>query len=190
LVRGIVVRTVHPDKLIRCQIASKSIAPAFLETASNSWITRTAIERCLRTTAGQVGVSGTDIKSAPVPVPPYPEQLAITETVQEKFSQIDAMEAEVERGLARASRLRQAILKAAFAGKLVPQDPNDEPASVLLERIRAERARRLAETNGRPKRAPRKKTATRTRSVPVPFRRRENTKPAGSLPSMGRVREG
>jgi type I restriction enzyme, S subunit len=57
--------------------------------------------------------------------------------------------------LARAGRLRQAILVRAFAGNLVPQDPTDEPASVLLERIRAERSTRDHDTGrrGRPKRA-------------------------------------
>ncbi len=47
-------------------------------------------------------------------------------------------------GLKQASAQRQNILKAAFSGRLVPQDPNDEPASMLLERIRAERAARAA----------------------------------------------
>jgi type I restriction enzyme S subunit len=94
------------------------------------------------------------------PLPAKHEQAAIVDAVQEKLSQIDAMESEVERGLARASRLRQAILKAAFSGKLVPQDPNDEPAAVLLERIRAERA---AAANGKP----RKKSSRPTRAARV-----------------------
>ncbi len=51
----------------------------------------------------------------------------------------DPLEAQVEANLKRAERLRQAILKRAFEGRLVPQDPTNEPASVLLERIRVER---------------------------------------------------
>ena len=82
----------------------------------------------------------------PIPLPPLAEQTAIVEAVQEKLSQIDALEAEVEHGLARAGRLRQAILKAAFEGRLVPQDPNDEPATVLLERLR--NARTAPAANG------------------------------------------
>lgn len=60
--------------------------------------------------------------------------------VEARLSIIEKESEEIGRQLDRASRLRQSILKRAFEGKLVPQDPNDEPASVLLDRIRAARA--------------------------------------------------
>ena len=67
---------------------------------------------------------------------------------------IDELELQVEANLKRAERLRKAILKRAFEGRLVPQDPDDEPASVLLERIRGERAQREAEQRLARKRKP------------------------------------
>ena len=80
------------------------------------------------------------LATTPVPLPPLAEQERIVAEVERRLSVVEELEATVEAGLRRAARLRQAILKRAFEGKLVPQDPNDEPASVLLERIRAERA--------------------------------------------------
>ncbi len=56
------------------------------------------------------------------------------------FARADRLEAEAARARALLDRLESAILAKAFRGELVPQDPNDEPASVLLDRIRAERA--------------------------------------------------
>ena len=79
------------------------------------------------------------IQRLPVPLPPLAEQEQIVAEVEERLSVTAAAERQVEADLARAARLRQAILKRAFAGKLVPQDPNDEPAGVLLERIRKAR---------------------------------------------------
>ena len=62
--------------------------------------------------------------------------------VERRFSVVEELEIQVEANLKRADRLRQAILKCAFQGELVPQVPNDEPASVLLGRTRAERETR------------------------------------------------
>src|SRR4051794_18200818 len=98
-----------------------------LGLARTSPLVRVQIERLAKTTAGIYKVSQADLESVCLPLPPLAEQSAIIEAVNEKLSQIEAMEAEVERGLARAARLRQAILRAAFAGKLVSQNPADEP---------------------------------------------------------------
>jgi type I restriction enzyme S subunit len=76
----------------------------------------------------------------PIPLAPLAEQEQIVNEVEFRLSQIDAAEKQIEHGLLRAARLRQSILKRAFEGKLVPQDPKDEPASALLERLRASRA--------------------------------------------------
>lgn len=74
-----------------------------------------------------------------IPIPPLTEQEQIVSELEHHLSVADAAEATLEAELKRAERLRQSILKHAFSGKLVPQDPNDEPASVLLGKIREEK---------------------------------------------------
>ena len=84
-----------------------------------------------------------------VPVPPPGEQRRIAAELDRQFSFIEACERAVDTGLARSAALRRSVLKAAFEGRLVPQDPSDEPASVMLERIRAERAMSVGSSGGR-----------------------------------------
>lgn len=72
-------------------------------------------------------------------MPPLEEQRFIVEEVERRLSVVDKLEATVAANLKQAGGLRQSILKRAFSGKLVPQYPEDEPAGLLLERIRSER---------------------------------------------------
>ncbi|MBI2917760.1 MAG: hypothetical protein HYY01_07165 [Chloroflexi bacterium] len=80
------------------------------------------------------------IRQIRLPLPPIGELGRIVADVERHLSVIQASENVVEANLKRSERLRQAILQRAFQGRLVPQDLTDKPASVLLERIRADRA--------------------------------------------------
>ena len=83
-----------------------------------------------------------------VPLPPVTEQERIVAEVDRRLSLLAEVDREVQADGLRADHLRQSILKHAFEGKLVPQDPNDEPVSLLLERIRADRASKSKKVRG------------------------------------------
>jgi len=97
-----------------------------------------------KTTAGQTNLTLEVCRSLPFPLPPEEEQRALVVALDGAVDSITRQRSAIEIGIKQSSAQRQNILHAAFAGQLVPQDPNDEPASVLLERIRAERAARDA----------------------------------------------
>ncbi len=99
-----------------------------------------------------------EIRAMTICLPPLEEQNAIIDAVEAKLQQLDALAAGIDSSLARCDVFRQSILKKAFSGQLVAQDPNDEPASVLLDRIRAEREK-AAKNNHSKKTKKRKTTA-------------------------------
>ena len=89
------------------------------------------------------------LRTVAIPVAPPEEQCALAETIRNQLAGIRSVESALANELSRASRLRQSILHRAFTGDLLPQDPDDEPASELLERIASEREARQRQKSKR-----------------------------------------
>lgn len=146
---------VYRSQIAPCSYASYLIAvrfsPMFVpELAAmyiNSGFGKRWIKSVVSQQVGQANVNGTKLAALAIPLPPHQEQIEILRMTNELLAGAHVQDAEIEFGLKQTSAQRKNILKAAFSGQLVSQDPNDEPASVLLERIRAERAPR--ESNGK-----------------------------------------
>ena len=152
---GAIEDCVHQNHIIRVRTAD-GIAPQYIETYWNSPDGSSRVNGEASSTSGLYTLSVSKVSGLPIPLPPLAEQRRIVAELERRLSVIQQAEETVEASLKRAERLRQSILKQAFSGHLVPQDPNDEPASLLLERIRAQReAIRTVMANSRKPRRPR-----------------------------------
>lgn len=125
--------------LIRYRLLGGESVFAWLAAIWHSQLIRSWMVRTAATSAGQYNVSVSALNTLTIPLPPKQEANYIAEEVERRLSVVDKLEATVEENLKQAASLRQSILKQAFSGELVPQDPDDEPAGVLLARIREER---------------------------------------------------
>ena len=150
-VTGLPRPTLHPDKLIRVEIDRTRAESAFVAIALSTGVGRRAIEGHRKTTAGQVGIAGSELKKVPIPLPPIEQQKRIVAEVERQLSILVALSTKVDETLSRSAALGRSVLERAFSGKLVVQDPADEPASVLLERIAATRASELKASRRRKK---------------------------------------
>ena len=150
-----IVSPEYPEWNINQAIAIFRSMPSFsVKYLSYCLLTENVLNWAIRrskATAGQFNLTLEICRNLPIPVPPADEQRRIVTELERRLSVIEEMELQTSKNFTRVERLRQAILKRAFEGSLVPQDPDDEPASALLERIRAKREAELgyAETKQR-----------------------------------------
>jgi len=150
----------YPDKLMRVRFDHAYVLPAFIEIFFQSPEARDRVTEKSKSSAGQQGVSGADIKAQHVALPPIEEQREIVRRVEALFKLADAIEKRVAMATVRTEKLTQSILAKAFRGELVPTEAelarregrDYESASALLTRIRSEiasKAVRKEERNDR-----------------------------------------
>lgn len=139
--------------LLRLRCVEIFTIPKWISMYLGASAGRAWIEQRAASSAGQNNISLSTLLTIPIPLPPIAEQREAINILQSFFRLISDMQSEIQRGLRVAAAQRHNILKAALSGQLVSQDPSDEPASVLLERIRTERAARDSNGSARKRKA-------------------------------------
>jgi type I restriction enzyme S subunit len=184
MVRGLgKAELLYPDKLMRVRFDHPYLLPPYVEIHFQSSAARDRMTAKSKSSAGQQGISGADLKVQPLALPSVEEQKEIVRRVEALFELAGKIERRVEAATKRANNLTQAILAKAFRGELVPTEAElarregrpYEPASVLLERIKAQREH----------------AGTDMSAAPVPCRRTP-ARPAGTnqeSPSVARTVE-
>ncbi|MFF8937230.1 restriction endonuclease subunit S [Streptomyces paradoxus] len=138
---------IHQNHVFRARVDQSVLHPKLLAWHANGFGQRWC-ELNGKQSVNLASISLSKIKLLPVAVPPSEVQLALVSHIEERLSMADAALETAEAGLLRAKALRRAVLRSAFSGKLVEQDPSDEPATALLDRL----------MSTRPAKAPRRQT--------------------------------
>ncbi|HEY9601279.1 MAG TPA: hypothetical protein V6C85_06680 [Allocoleopsis sp.] len=141
---------IHQNHVFRGRLYCTDVSPKFVSWFGNTYGASYFMREGKQTT-NLASINLTKLSAFPIPLPSPEEQPKIVSEVERHLSVVDKLETLVNQNLKRAEKLRQSILKKAFEGKLVPQDPTDEPADKLLERIKAEKAKREAEAKAKKK---------------------------------------
>lgn len=145
---------IYPDLMMKAR-ANSRVLPPYLLLILKSDAVRNHFRANATGTAGNMPkINQQTVLSAPARWPSLPEQTEIVRRVESLFAFADRLEARYAAACAQVKNLTPATLAKAFRGELVPQDPNDEPASVLLERIRAKRGDSAADNPKRGRKSP------------------------------------
>ena len=159
--KAAMVRHRHTDYLfagylIRLRPIVQSLVPKYLVYMLMEPRVRAQIETKAKSTSGVNNISAKELQELNAPICCPEEQAEIVRILDARLEAAEIVDAEIDVNLARAEALRQSILKKAFAGELVPQDPDDEPAQALLTRIRASRGE---DSTTRPRRRARRRAS-------------------------------
>lgn len=127
------------SNMMRLQL-HRSVSARFVSFYLGSVAGRARLTKDAKWAVNQASINQQDVRRTPVPLPSDEEQAAVVEQLETFLSSAEVNLVAIELSLKQATAQRKNILKAAFAGQLVPQDPSDESASTLLERIRTARA--------------------------------------------------
>lgn len=134
-------KAIFAGYLIRVNQIPNIVDPKFLNYFLNSVVAKSQGNKVKTDGVNQSNINANKLIQYPFPYCSLNEQEEVVREMESRLSVAEKLEQEIEDGLRQAEALRQSLLKKAFEGGLVPQDPNDEPASVLLERIKAEKAK-------------------------------------------------
>jgi type I restriction enzyme S subunit len=153
LVTGDAIGLAYAGYLIRIRPKHDIVFPRFLTLMLEAPAIRSIIESGARSTSGVNNVNATELGALTIPLFNMQEQAEIVRRIESAFGWLDRVAADHAAAARLLPKLDAAILAKAFQGKLVPQDPNDEPAAQLLERIKAEREAAPKEKSGRGRKA-------------------------------------
>ena len=129
---------IHQNHIFRARIFSGIYMPDLLATYSRTQEAKNYFFRHAKQTTNLASINLGVLTNIPVPICCAKEQKEVLNILKSSFAVAENIEKEIDDSIRRSERLRQSILQKAFSGHLVPQDPNDEPASELLARIKAE----------------------------------------------------
>ncbi len=144
---------IYQNHLFRARILKQATHPKLLGWYVNS-AARAWFEANGKQSVNLASISITTVRQLPVPLPPAgeQEQAKLVELGEQVLARVDRLMSVCDQGLAHCVELRNALLEEAFSGRLIPQDPEDEPAEHFLMRIRAERE--VAGADRKPARRP------------------------------------
>lgn len=131
---------IYPDLMMRLRFDDRNLTRLVWYRLNSPETRRYFRDEATGTAGNMPKINGSTVRNTRICLPAKSRWPALVSQLDAAFARADRLEAEAARARALLDRFEAAILARAFRGELVPQDPNDEPANVLLDRIRAQRA--------------------------------------------------